>query len=83
MKPVKLQPRKRLYRTEVITKLKNMLEGFSSRLDELKDKKKKGDSDHQGQNSLKKIKDTLKAQWGHQAGQQSHDRVPRMKRERG
>ena len=42
MKPVKPQPRKRRYRTEVITKLKNMLEGFSSRLDELKDKKKKG-----------------------------------------
>lgn len=42
MKPVKLQPRKRLYRTEVITKLKNTLEGFSSRLDELKDKKKEG-----------------------------------------
>ena len=57
MKPVKPQPRKRRYRTEVITKLKNMLEGFSSRLDELKDKKTRGrGSDHQGKNSLKKIK---------------------------
>ena len=60
MKPVKLQPRKRWYKKEAITKLKNTLEGFSSRLDELKDKKKKGTQIIKGKIFKKRLKILLR-----------------------